>query len=96
MIAFKHGRAVQYWTPRQFISVGAPSLITLWDKTKDNVQVKGVSALTTYPLYLNVRRLPGFDPKAVTSAVVPAKALIATATITSPVARAANTVAAVW
>ena len=39
----------------QFISVGAPSLITLWDKTKDNVQVKGMSALTTYPLYLNVR-----------------------------------------
>ena len=39
----------------QFISVGAPSLITLWDKTQDNVQVKGMSALTTYPLYLNVR-----------------------------------------
>ena len=39
----------------QFISVGAPSLITLWDKTKDNVRVKGMSALTTYPLYLNVR-----------------------------------------
>ena len=39
----------------QFISVGAPSLITLWDKTKDNVQVKGMSAMTTYPLYLNVR-----------------------------------------
>jgi NitT/TauT family transport system substrate-binding protein len=27
----------------------------LWDKTKNNVQVKGVSAMTTYPLYLNVR-----------------------------------------
>jgi NitT/TauT family transport system substrate-binding protein len=39
----------------QFIAVGAPSLITLWDKTKNNVQVKGVSAMTTYPLYLNVR-----------------------------------------
>ncbi|HWZ71762.1 MAG TPA: ABC transporter substrate-binding protein [Casimicrobiaceae bacterium] len=39
----------------QFIAVGAPSLITLWDKTKSNVQVKGVSAMTTYPLYLNVR-----------------------------------------
>jgi NitT/TauT family transport system substrate-binding protein len=36
----------------QFIAVGAPSLITLWDKTKNNVQVKGVSAMTTYPLYL--------------------------------------------
>jgi NitT/TauT family transport system substrate-binding protein len=39
----------------QFIAVGAPSLITLWEKTRDNVGVKGVSAMTTYPLYLNVR-----------------------------------------
>src|SRR5689334_2030784 len=39
----------------QFISVGAPSLVTLWDKTRDNVQIKGMSAMTTYPLYLNVR-----------------------------------------
>src|SRR5256884_8529334 len=39
----------------QFIAVGAPSLITFWDKTRSNVQVKGVSALTTYPIYLNVR-----------------------------------------
>jgi NitT/TauT family transport system substrate-binding protein len=39
----------------QFIAVGAPSLITLWDKTKGTVGVKGVSAMTTYPLYLNVR-----------------------------------------
>jgi NitT/TauT family transport system substrate-binding protein len=39
----------------QFIAVGAPSLITLWDKTRGNVQVKGVSAMTTYPLYLVVR-----------------------------------------
>jgi NitT/TauT family transport system substrate-binding protein len=39
----------------QFIAVGAPSLITLWDKTRGNVQIKGISAMTTYPLYLNVR-----------------------------------------
>ncbi len=39
----------------QFIAVGPPSLITLWDKTKGNVQVKGVCAIATYPLYLNVR-----------------------------------------
>jgi len=37
----------------QFIAVGAPSLITLWDKTQGTV--KGVSAMTTYPLYLNTR-----------------------------------------
>ena len=39
----------------QFIAVGPPSLITLWDKTRGNVQVKGVCAIATYPLYLNVR-----------------------------------------
>jgi len=37
----------------QFISVGAPSMITLWDKT--NGAIRGVSAMTTYPLYLNTR-----------------------------------------
>ncbi len=37
-----------------FAAVGAPSLITLWAKTKDNVGIKGVAAMTTYPLYLNV------------------------------------------
>jgi NitT/TauT family transport system substrate-binding protein len=36
-----------------FASQGAPSLITLWDKT--NGQIKGVSAMTTYPLYLVTR-----------------------------------------
>ena len=50
----------------QFIAVGAPSLITLWDKT--NGQVKGVSAMTTYPLYLvtrnpNVKSVKDFSEK---------------------------------
>src|SRR5437764_3483738 len=36
-----------------FISVGAPSIITLWNKA--NGQIKGVSAMTTYPLYLVTR-----------------------------------------
>ena len=36
----------------QFAAQGAPSLITLWDKTRRNVGVKGVAAITTYPLYL--------------------------------------------
>jgi len=39
----------------QFIAVGPPSLITLWDKTQPNVGVKGVCAMTSNPLYLNVR-----------------------------------------
>jgi NitT/TauT family transport system substrate-binding protein len=38
-----------------FTAVGAPSLITLWGKTKGNIGVMGMSAMTTYPLYLNVR-----------------------------------------
>src|SRR2546430_16316090 len=36
-----------------FAATGAPSLITLWDKT--NGAVKGMSAMTTYPLYLVTR-----------------------------------------
>ena len=36
-----------------FAAVGAPSLITLYTKT--NGALKAVSAMTTYPLYLNVR-----------------------------------------
>jgi NitT/TauT family transport system substrate-binding protein len=36
-----------------FAAQGAPSLITLWSKT--NGQIKGVCALTTYPLYLVTR-----------------------------------------
>ena len=49
-----------------FASQGAPSLITLWDKTHG--QIKGVSALTTYPLYLvtrnpDVKTLADFSTK---------------------------------
>jgi NitT/TauT family transport system substrate-binding protein len=36
-----------------FAAQGAPSMITLWDKTRG--QIKGVSAMTTYPLYLITR-----------------------------------------
>src|SRR6185312_14766973 len=36
-----------------FAAQGAPSLITLWAKT--NGQIKGLSAITTYPLYLVTR-----------------------------------------
>lgn len=36
-----------------FAATGAPSMITLWDKTKG--EVKGVAAMTTYPLYLITR-----------------------------------------
>ena len=36
-----------------FAAQGAPSMITLWDKTRG--QIKGVAAMTTYPLYLVTR-----------------------------------------
>ena len=39
----------------QFAAQGAPSLITLWDKTRRNGAVKGIAAITTYPLYLITR-----------------------------------------
>src|SRR6185295_3919047 len=38
-----------------FGALGAPSLITLWGKTKGNVGVKGVAAMTSYPLYFVTR-----------------------------------------
>ena len=38
-----------------FGAVGAPSLITLWSKTKGNVGVKGLAAMTSYPLYFVTR-----------------------------------------
>src|SRR5664279_1174870 len=49
-----------------FAAQGAPSLITLWDKTHG--QIKGVSAMTTYPLYLvtrnpDVKSLADFSDK---------------------------------
>jgi NitT/TauT family transport system substrate-binding protein len=38
-----------------FGAVGAPSLITLWSKTKGNVGIKGIAAMTSYPLYFVTR-----------------------------------------
>jgi NitT/TauT family transport system substrate-binding protein len=38
-----------------FAAIGAPSMITLWSRTKNNIGVRGVSAMTTYPLYLVTR-----------------------------------------
>src|SRR6476659_5805110 len=38
-----------------FGAVGAPSLVTLWSKTRNNVGVKGAAAMTSYPLYFVTR-----------------------------------------
>ncbi|HVC10723.1 MAG TPA: ABC transporter substrate-binding protein [Burkholderiales bacterium] len=39
----------------QFAAVGVPPLITMWSKTRGNLDVKGVAALDTMPFYLNMR-----------------------------------------
>src|SRR5471032_2474083 len=39
----------------QFAALGAPSLVTLWSKTKSNIGVMGMAAMTSYPLFLNTR-----------------------------------------
>jgi NitT/TauT family transport system substrate-binding protein len=67
-----------------FVAQGAPSLITLWDKTRGSVGVKGVAAMTTYPLYLvtrnaDVKSLKDFSDKdkiAVPSAKISTQAIM--------------------
>jgi NitT/TauT family transport system substrate-binding protein len=67
-----------------FGAVGAPSLVTLWSKTKSNVGVKGVSAMTSYPLYFVTRNpdlkslkdLSGKDKIAVPSVKISTQALM--------------------
>jgi sulfonate transport system substrate-binding protein len=38
-----------------FISAGPPAFLTLWDRTKGNIEVKGVAAMSSIPMYLNTR-----------------------------------------
>ena len=38
-----------------FIAAGPPAFLTLWDKTLNSAQVKGVAAMTSLPMYLNTR-----------------------------------------
>jgi len=38
-----------------FISAGPPAFLTLWDRTKGRVNVKGVAAMSSIPMYLNTR-----------------------------------------
>src|SRR3954469_14672123 len=67
-----------------FGAVGAPSLITLWSKTKSNVGVKGMAAMTSYPLYFVTRNpdlkslkdLSGKDKIAVPSVKISTQALM--------------------
>lgn len=38
-----------------FIAAGPPAFITLWDRTRGSVNVKGVAAIAALPMYLNTR-----------------------------------------
>lgn len=38
-----------------FIAAGPPAFLTLWDRTRDSVQVHGVAAIAALPMYLNTR-----------------------------------------
>jgi NitT/TauT family transport system substrate-binding protein len=39
----------------QFVSLGVPGLMTIWDRTKGNIDVRGASALNSMPIALMVR-----------------------------------------
>jgi NitT/TauT family transport system substrate-binding protein len=36
-----------------FIAAGPPAFITLWDRTRDSVDIRGVAAMSSLPMYLN-------------------------------------------
>jgi NitT/TauT family transport system substrate-binding protein len=38
-----------------FIAAGPPAFLLLWDKTPDTAKIKSVAAMTSLPMYLNVR-----------------------------------------
>ena len=67
-----------------FGAVGAPSLVTLWSRTKSNVGVKGVAAMTSYPLYFvtrnpelkSLRELSSKDKIAIPSVKISTQALM--------------------
>ena len=38
-----------------FIAAGPPAFLTLWDRTRESLGVKGAAAMTSLPMYLNTR-----------------------------------------
>lgn len=38
-----------------FIAAGPPAFLTLWDRTRDSLGVRGVAAISALPMYLNTR-----------------------------------------
>ena len=67
-----------------FISAGPPAFITLWDKTRRNINVKGAAAISSMPMFLNtnavhIKKLEDFAPSdkmAVTSVKVSIPSII--------------------
>ncbi len=66
------------------VAQGAPSMITLWDRTRSNVGIKAMAAMTTYPLYLvtrnpavkTIRDFTSADKIAVPSAKISTQAIM--------------------
>jgi NitT/TauT family transport system substrate-binding protein len=67
-----------------FISAGPPAFITLWDKTRRNIGVKGAAAISSMPMFLNtnadhIKKLEDFkagDKMAVTGVKVSIPSII--------------------
>ncbi|SRR5690606_15506895 len=67
-----------------FISAGPPAFITLWDRTRGNIGVKGAAAISSMPMFLNtnakhIQSLEDFGPNdkmAVTSVKVSIPSII--------------------
>lgn len=67
-----------------FISAGPPAFITLWDKTRRNIGVKGAAAMSSMPMFLNtnaehIKKLEDFtagDKMAVTGVKVSIPSII--------------------
>src|SRR5437763_7513187 len=67
-----------------FGAVGAPSLATLWSRTKNNVGIKGMAAMTSFPLYFVTRNpdlkslkdLSGKDKIAIPSVKISTQAIM--------------------
>ena len=67
-----------------FVSAGPPAFLTLWDRTRGSLDVRGVAAMTSLPMYLNthapdISSLDDFGPEnriAVTAIKVSIPAII--------------------
>ena len=67
-----------------FIAAGPPAFLTLWDRTRESLDVRGVAAISALPMYLNTRSptftsldaISGQDKIAVTAIKVSIPAIV--------------------